>query len=178
MKNKIIPMLVMLVTGILASTASSANEIKDDPGYVEFSSLESVYGEPKVLVNLNKLMLGFVAKLNANDPEVGTLIEDLEAVFIYIYDISNNSAPALDMINQVSREIRGDNWMPIVEVNEEDEKVRIMAKFTDDIMDGLVAMVIDTGHEGEAVFINIVGQIDPTKIEKVTESLSIDLDLN
>ena len=47
-------------------------------------------------------------------------------------------------------------------------------------MDGLVVMVInnsESSNEREAVFINIVGEIDPAQINKVTESLNIDIDL-
>ena len=47
-------------------------------------------------------------------------------------------------------------------------------------MDGLVVMVINNKSDKdgrEAVFINIVGEIDPAQINKVTKSLNIDIDL-
>jgi len=47
-------------------------------------------------------------------------------------------------------------------------------------MDGLVVMVINSSesrNDREAVFINIVGEIDPAQINKVTKSLNIDVDL-
>jgi hypothetical protein len=44
-------------------------------------------------------------------------------------------------------------------------------------MDGLVVMVVENDSEGEAVFINIVGEIDPEQISRVTDSLNIDIDL-
>jgi len=46
----------------------------------------------------------------------------------------------------------------------------------DDVIDGVVVMVVSPEKEGgEAVFINIVGEIDPEKIGKVAETLDIDL---
>jgi hypothetical protein len=129
------------------------------------------------MVNLNKTMLGFVSKLNVSEPETNELIKKLKAVRVHVYDIAGNDKPALNLIAEVSEDIQAKGWLPIVSVNEEDEKVRIFTKITDDIMDGLVVMVVDNSDEGEAVFINIVGEIDPEQISKVTQSLNIDLNL-
>ena len=132
------------------------------------------------MVNLNKTMLGFISKLNMSDPESSELISKLKAVRVQIYNMTDNEQPALDLIAKVSNDIKTKNWLPIVSVNEKDEKVRIFTKITDDIMDGLMVMVINNGdasEESEAVFINIVGEIDPAQINKVTESLNIDIDL-
>ena len=125
-------------------------------------------------------MLGFISKLNMSDPESSELISKLKAVRVQIYNMTDNEQPALDLIAKVSNDIKTKNWLPIVSVNEKDEKVRIFTKITDDIMDGLMVMVINNGdasEESEAVFINIVGEIDPAQINKVTESLNIDIDL-
>jgi hypothetical protein len=65
-------------------------------------------------------------------------------------------------------------------VNDKDERVRVFMKKTDGVMDGLVVMVVGnerTGSDevGEVVFINIVGEIDPANVNKVTDSLYIDI---
>ena len=99
---------------------------------------------------------------------------------VQIYNMTDNDQPALDLIARVSEDIQTKDWLPIVTVNEKDEKVRVFTKITNDIMDGLVVMVINNSEsreEREAVFINIVGEIDPAQINKVTESLNIDIDL-
>ncbi|MFT6045747.1 MAG: hypothetical protein ACI9WC_001448, partial [Arenicella sp.] len=57
------------------------------------------------------------------------------------------------------------------------QKVRIFSKSTNDVIEGIVVMVVSPEKEaGEAVFINIVGEIDPNKIAKITETLNIDID--
>ena len=170
-------LFIFLSTSLFISGKTYADDITQKRGYVEFTNLDSVYGEPKVLVNLNKTMLGFVSKLNVSDPDTNELISKLEGVRVYVYDIAGNDGPALDLIAEVSKDIQAKNWLPIVSVNEEDEKVRIFTKITDDVMDGLVVMVVENDHEGEAVFINIVGEIDPEQISKVTDSLNIDVSL-
>ena len=55
--------------------------------------------------------------------------------------------------------------------------MRIFSKSTNDVIDGVVVMVVSPEEEqgGEAVFVNIVGEIDPNKIAKVTDSLDINI---
>ncbi|MBA6347941.1 MULTISPECIES: DUF4252 domain-containing protein [unclassified Colwellia] len=178
--KKLLSALIFFSSSLLMSSSASADDITKERGYVDFASLNSVYGEPKVMVNLNKTMLGFISKINLSDPEASELISKLKAVRVQIYNMKGSDQPAIDLIAKVSKDIQSKNWLPIVSVNEEDEKVRVFTKITDDLMDGLVVMVINNKSDKdgrEAVFINIVGEIDPAQINKVTKSLNIDIDL-
>ena len=178
--KKLLTAFILFTSSLFIGSSAFANDITQERGYVDFASLDSVYGEPKVMVNLNKTMLGFISKINMSDPEASKLISKLKAVRVQIYNMKGNDQPALDLIAKVSADIKTKDWLPIVSVNEKDEKVRVFTKITNDIMDGLVVMVINNSEsrdEREAVFINIVGEIDPAQINKVTESLNIDIDL-
>lgn len=178
--KKLLSAVIFFTSSLFIGSSAFANDITQERGYVDFANLDSEYGEPKVMVNLNKTMLGFISKMNMSDPEASELISKLKAVRIQIYNMTDNDQPALDLIAKVSEDIKTKDWLPIVSVNEKDEKVRVFTKITDDIMDGLVVMVINNSEERkerEAVFINIVGEIDPAQINKVTESLNIDVDL-
>ena len=180
MKKLFFSTVIFIITSLFITDTAFASDITKERGYVDFANLDSVYGEPKVMVNLNKTMLGFISKINMSDPDAAELISKLKAVRVQIYNMTANDKPALDLIAKVSKSIQTKNWLPIVSVNEDDEKVRVFTKITDDIMDGLVVMVINNKEEKEgreAVFINIVGEIDPAQINKVTESLNIDVDL-
>jgi len=180
MKKLFLSAVIFLSSSLFITGIAFANDITKERGYVDFTNLDSVYGEPKVMVNLNKTMLGFISKINMSDPDAAELISKLKAVRVQIYNMTSDDKPALDLIAKVSKDIQTKNWLPIVSVNEDDEKVRVFTKITDDIMDGLVVMVINNKEEREgreAVFINIVGEIDPAQINKVTESLNIDVDL-
>ena len=180
MKKLLLSAVIFLSSLLFVTSTAFASDITEERGYVDFTNLDSVYGEPKVMVNLNKTMLGFISKINMSDPEAAELISKLKAVRVQIYNMTGDDKPALDLIAKVSKDIQTKNWLPIVSVNEDDEKVRVFTKITDDIMDGLVVMVINNKEEREgreAVFINIVGEIDPAQINKVTESLNIDVDL-
>ena len=178
--KKLLSAVIFFTSSLFIGSSAFANDITQERGYVDFANLDSEYGEPKVMVNLNKTMLGFISKINMSDPEASELISKLKAVRVQIYNMTDNDQPALDLIARVSEDIKTKDWLPIVTVNEKDEKVRVFTKITNDIMDGLVVMVINNSEERkerEAVFINIVGEIDPAQINKVTESLNIDVDL-
>jgi len=176
MKKLFILAVIILITTLVNSSKAYASDITQERGYVDFTNLDSVYGEPKVMVNLNKTMLGFISKINMSDPDSAELISKLKAVRVQIYSIKNDDKPALELIAKVSKDIQDKNWLPIVSVTEEGEKVKVFTKITDDIMDGLVVMVINNKRKTrEAVFINIVGEIDPSQINRVTESLNIDV---
>jgi len=147
-------------------------------GYVDFDDLSKAYGEPKVEINLGATMIGFVSNMSKQeDPAVAEMLSKLESVKIRVYNTKGDAGSAEKTVNNVTKRIKKDNWLPIVSVNEENEKVRIYMKQTNGIMDGLVVMTVKGGFkegesEGEAVFINIVGEIDPKNIQKVTDSLS------
>lgn len=178
--KKLLSAVIFFTSSLFIGSSAFANDITQERGYVDFANLDSEYGEPKVMVNLNKTMLGFISKMNMSDPEASELISKLKAVRIQIYNMTDNDQPALDLIANVSEDIITKDWLPIVSVNEKDEKVRVFTKITNDVMDGLVVMVINNSEEREereAVFINIVGEIDPAQINKVTKSLNIDVDL-
>ena len=173
----LIDTLLLIIALLLGSNVAYASDLTKERGYVEFAALNKAYGEPKVLINLNKTMLGFVSKLNVADPDAAALIRNLDAVRVNIYDMDGKEKPAMGLVASVSKDIQEKGWMPVVSINEDDEKVRIFTKITDDIMDGLVVMVVQNDEKGEAVFINIIGEIDPANINKLTDSLNINVDL-
>ena len=159
----------------------SLSSFASPAGHIDFADLSQVYGEPKVEVNLNATLIGMVSSLSKKeDPEVSALLSKIEYIKVRVYNLSGDASKALETVTRVTKDIRGDNWQPIVSINEKDQQVRVFTKITDDIIDGLVVMIVDTqqedgGDQGEAVFINVVGEIDPSQISRVTDSLNIDM---
>ena len=65
-------------------------------------------------------------------------------------------------------------WEPVVQVNEADQQVQIFMKTKDENVEGLTVMAVDAE---EAVFINILGVIDPAQLGKVMDTLNVDVDM-
>ena len=94
--KKLLSAFIFFTSSLFIGSSVFANDITQERGYVDFASLDSVYGEPKVMVNLNKTMLGFISKINMSDPEASKLISKLKAVRVQIYNMKGNDQPALD----------------------------------------------------------------------------------
>ena len=121
-------------------------------------------------------MVGSFAK--AEDPEVAEMLSNLEFVKVRIYGLNGKLDKANFTVDNLSKKLKAENWETLVTVNdyEEDQNVRIFSKTTDNIIDGFVVMVVSPEKEGgEAVFINIVGDIDPNQIAKITDNLDINI---
>ena len=57
-------------------------------------------------------------------------------------------------------------------MNEADEQVQIFMKARDEKVEGLTVMAV---NGEEAVFLNILGVIDPAQVGKVMDSLNVDV---
>lgn len=172
---------LMLLTTLLMCTAglnsqSYADSHTELDRVVDFKELTKIYGEPKVRINLEKGLLSLVAGFAGNnDPEAGEILSGLDGVTVNVYNTGENADAALNSVREVSKRLQKLNWEPAVSVNEGNEQVRIYVKQKDGLIQGLLVMA--AGSDNEAVFINIVGNIDPSKIAKVTSSLNLDVDL-
>lgn len=148
-------------------------------GQIDFGDLSSHYGEPKVEINLSASLMKMIGSFaNEDDPEVANILSNLESIKVRVYNLNGELEKANSTIDRVSSELKSDNWETLVTVNdnEENQKVRIFSASTNDVIDGVVVMVVSPEKDGgEAVFINIVGEIDPEQIGKVTETLDVDI---
>jgi hypothetical protein len=149
--------------------------LKDLPGYVDFGELTKVYGEPKVNISIGGSLLGFVgAMAKHEDPEAAAIFSKLKGVRVSVFSTDEIGADAaLSQVSHVKSSLRSSDWEPIVQVNEDDEQVQIFMKMSGNMMDGLTLMAVDSE---EAVFINVIGQLDPDELAQVMDNFDIDLD--
>ncbi len=152
------------------------DELKDLPGYVDFGDLSATYGEPKITINLGGTMLNFVGMMTSSEsPETSELISKLKGIRVQIYETDENVDAAREQYNKVKSQLKATGWEPIVQINEDDEQVLVYMKMGGGNMEGMTVMVVD-GEE--AVFVNIIGQLNPAELGKVMESFNVDLDLD
>jgi len=177
----LISLLIVFMT--FSVTAKDREDYKSSPGFVEFGNLERVYGEPKVEINLGGTILSLVGKISKHeDPELGDVIRNLDQVRVLVYELDDSATDALNQVDTITATLKSKQWLPIVSVNEELEKVRVYMHQNGDIVDGMVVMVVDATANNkkkrkEAVFINIVGEINPEQLSQLTDSLDIDVNI-
>ncbi len=170
---------ISIISICIATVLFSVSVIAAPKGQVEFDDLSPHYGEPTVEINLSSGLMNMVASFAKHeDPEIGKILAGLEFIKIRVYNLNGEVDQANLMIDKVSKKLKSENWESLVTVNdyEDHEQVRIFSKTTNEVIDGVVVMVVSPEKEGgEAVFINIVGEIDPNKIAKITETLDINI---
>ena len=168
--------LITAVCALLALPVMAQEDaLRDLPGFVDFGEMNSIYGEPKVNISIGGTLLSFVAALAKNDdPEAAAIFSKLKGVRVSVYATEDaGAAAALDQVARVKSSLSASSWEPIVQVNDGGEQVQIFMKMNGAVMDGLTLMAVD---DEEAVFINVIGQLDPNELAQVMDNFDIDIE--
>ena len=64
-------------------------------------------------------------------------------------------------------------WESVVTVNDQSEQVRIFMKIDGDVVQGITVMAVEPT---EAVFVNVIGDLNPEEIGKVMDNFDVDID--
>lgn len=173
MKHTMRMLTIGVITMLLAlSAVAQEDELKTMPGYVAFESLDEVYGEPKVRVNVGGFLLSLMSKAAKNDPEAAAVLEGLEGVRINVYSTGGEVLPAIDQLQNAKNMLSNQNWEPIIQVNEDRQNVQVFIKANGEGVQGLTVMAVDAD---DAVFVNILGSIDPENLGAIMDQFDVDL---
>lgn len=168
---------LLLALCLISPVSAQEPAIESLPGYVDFGSLAAVYGEPRVMINISGMILKFMtaaAAASKDEPEAAALMRNLKAVRVNVYNTAGVMTPALEQIANVKAVLEQSAWQPVVQVKENSEEVQIFMKASEAEIQGLTVMTVD-GEE--AVFINILGNIDPQQLSVVMDRLNVDVNL-
>ena len=168
---KLIPMLVLFSFTLFAQS----NELKNEPGYVDFGDLSSFENSTGVTeVILEEDLLSTLAQIsNVEDPNIMAILEGLKLVKANVFEVSEENQDELkSMIDQIDSKLTGSNWKRIVRTRsaEETANVYIMQNSSKQII-GLAVTTLES--DGEAAFVNIVGIIDLATIGKLGNKFNI-----
>lgn len=162
--------------GVVLAFPALAQEdaLKAFPGYVDFGELNSTFGEPTVQISIGASLLGLVATLSAQeDPEAAELFKKLNGVRVNVYETEAMAEGAVDLVKDISGKLSVSGWESVVTVNSADEQVRVFMKINGETVDGITVMAVE---ESEAVFVNVIGNINPAELERVMKNFDIKLD--
>jgi hypothetical protein len=171
--------LITIALSVLlsASVWAQSAELESMPGYVDFGSLNAIYGEPRVMINIGGPLMQLLRATarHSDDPGAAAMMQDLEGVRVNIYDIGGNQAPALEQMGQAKAALEARQWQPFVQVKEDGENVQMFTKVEGEKMQGMAIMVV---NDEEAVFLNILGEIDPAHVGRVVDQLNVGVDVD
>jgi hypothetical protein len=160
--------LVVLSLAALSGTAQAQ-------GYFDFTQVPGLGDEPQVQINLNSAMLRFVsAAARTEDPEAAAVFDGIQNVRVLVYETLEDPAAVLSYVDDSSGRLEADGWERVVYIQEDDEKIRIYFKLEGERMVGMTVMIVDGSGSGEAVLINVAGDIDPAKLGQIASTVGID----
>jgi len=175
----IIATLAALVFVSVAGVAVAEDvdaQVKKLPGYVDFQSSDIFKGkEAKVEVYLKEPMLNLVAKfMQDEDQDVRDMLSKLKLVRVQVFDVDESMVKEF---NEVTTRItamldKKGGWERIVRVREEDDNVDIYLRPSDNY-ESILGIVVMVAENDEAVFVNIVGEINPDDISKLGKEFDI-----
>jgi hypothetical protein len=162
--------------GALLALPAMAQEdaLKAFPGYVDFGELSSIFGEPTVQISIGSSLLSLVGSLSAEeDPEAAELFRKLNGVRVNVFETETMAEGAVDLVKDISSKLSSSGWESVVTVNSADEQVRVFMKINAEMVDGITVMAIE---ENEAVFVNVIGNINPEELKRVMKNFDVEID--
>ncbi|MBD3183984.1 DUF4252 domain-containing protein, partial [Candidatus Poribacteria bacterium] len=154
--------------------ASQLNADEDMPGFIDID-LPDV-GEPKVEVNLTGALFSLAANMLGNEePETSEFLANLKAVRVRIYDRVSLGDKTLEQASEYyTKQLKKAKWEIMAKIREKDANIGIYSLMKDDTMTGIVVLV---GKPQQFTVVNLVGEIDITKLAQLREITGIELDI-
>lgn len=162
-----------LSLAFIASSQAAAVEV----GAIDIGQLMPSAKGQFVEINLSPAMLKFAARIAARqEPEAAELIRNLKSIRVNVIGLDDtNRAATVEQIESVRRKLETQGWTKMVTVREKNDGDNIdvhVKQRGEEAIDGLVVTVID--RKGEAVFVNIVGNINADQIAKIADKFDLE----
>ena len=146
------------------------------PGYVDFGKLApSASGGEFVEVHIKNNLISMAARLaEKSEPQVAELLRGLQLIRVNIIGLNGeNRADMEKRVKTIRSELDSQGWERIVTAQQKNEDVGIYIKTRgQEAVEGLVVTVIEA--KGQAVLVNVVGDIKPEKLAVLGERFNIE----
>ena len=167
--------LIIIVISILSLSVLAQENYEKYPGYVDLSDInEFKDSEKSVEVFITKPLLSLVAAATSSedDPSFSNLLKNLALIRVETFNVEARKAEKVKkIIQKVSEKLTKEKWSRIVRVKEKNERVEIFIKPDGKKIAGLLIMALEP--DKEAVFVNIVGNIDMEQLGKLSSKFNI-----
>lgn len=166
---------IFIVMVLVSFTTFAQKDYSNEPGYFDFGDLSAFEtGEGVTEVFLESNILRMVASATEEkEPDLSSMLNGLKLIKVNVFDVSNkNESGIKGRINETDKKLMSQKWDRIVRSRGGDETVNVYIKTSgnNNIL-GLVVTTIDKNDQ--AVFVNIVGNIDLKKIGKLGAKFDI-----
>ncbi len=168
----------LLLAAARPQAARAQVDLREDPGYLDLTSIEDWFDtEPWLEVNIKGALLSLITEASKaeEDPELTSILSKLKAIEVRGYPLKPAMFEDIDRrTSQLAKRLEGQGWETVVRVRENEERVNVYLKSDGKTIAGLVVMVLDPSDDDGAIFVNIVGDIDPQQIGRIGQKFNID----
>lgn len=164
----------IVIAAIIVATTVASLAGDTSAGVVDFGKFKaSTEGGEFVEVNVNGKLISLVARIaEQQEPEVADLLRGLELVRVNVIGLKDdNREEVKGRVEAIRSELTDQGWERVVRVQQQREDVAIYIRLRGaDTVEGIVVTVMEPG---QAVLVNVVGDIDPGKIGVIGERFNI-----
>ncbi len=172
--NKI-KIIIATVAFLSINVLSQSTDVTKEPGYVDFGDFTSLENTTNVTeIILDEDLLSVLASMSdESDPNIMSILNGIKLVKANVYEISDDNKDLLrKRINEIDTKLTNSNWKRIVKTRSEDEMANVYIKLNNDKK--IVGLAVTNFEkDGEAAFVNIVGNIDLATIGKLGKKFGI-----
>ncbi|MBE9548882.1 MAG: DUF4252 domain-containing protein [Proteobacteria bacterium] len=142
----------------------------NDPGYANYDLPGWTEADRVMTISFGPAFMRMARWVNDadEDPEVEALLKQVRAVRIAIYELEDDSSKLQKRLTESTEHLQKQGWDVLVKIHEEHEQTLVMSKIVDQVMTGMVVLVLD---DEEMVFVNLMGNIDPAQLGNILHSL-------
>lgn len=173
LKQGLLPLIfIILVPAVLAAE----DDIRDHPGYVDFTSLTAIAdAQPTVEISLKSPLLNLITNLMRNtDDDAAEFISKLRRVTVNVYKTDAIDVSEIaESMTVIAAELDADGWERVIRVRDGEDHVDVYFKLSEDaeIIYGITIMVAEPG---DTVLVNIAGEISIDDISALGHRFNID----
>ena len=172
--NKI-KIIIAAIAFLSINVLSQSTDITKEPGYVDFGDFTSIENTTNITeIILDEDLLSVLASMSdESDPNIMSILNGIKLVKANVYEISDDNKDLLrKRINEIDSKLTNSNWKRIVKTRSKDEMANVYIKLNNDKK--IVGLAVTNFEkDGEAAFVNIVGNIDLATIGKLGKKFGI-----
>ena len=165
-------LFLFIVNGAAAQESEDYTKM---PGYFDLEVFSSMFSEeePLLEISLRGALLRMAAGLAANeDQDAADALMGIKLIRVEKYALKKDEfATVKAKSRKIAKRLEKKGWEQVAHVREPDKQVFIHVKSTKSKIVGLVVASIDA--DNEAVFVNIVGDIDPDQMARLGKKWDI-----
>ena len=165
--------IIMILLSV--SMFAQKKDYSKEPGYIEFGDLSALEeGESFTEVIIEEHLLRMVAKLAKHEePELEKVLSGLKLIKVNSFEVNDGNIGTIKKkFDAVESKLKGGKWDRIVYSKSKYERayVYILTK-DEELINGLTIATYEI--DGEAAFVNIVGDIDLESIGRLSDKFDI-----